>query len=119
MKFHLVFLITVLIFLNMSCSKEKEKISIIEEESLELFNSEDDNSLQETSSFDEEERSNRLPWPLVLSLALEEAQSITKSKSAISCARLAFSSRQSRAPQWIKASIALLFTEPSEIRSQN
>ena len=35
MKFHLVYLIIVLIFLNTSCSKEKEKISIIEEESLE------------------------------------------------------------------------------------
>ena len=36
------------------------------------------------SSFDAEERSKRLPWPLVLSFALEEAQSITKSKSAMS-----------------------------------
>ena len=36
MKFHLVFLIITLIFLNNSCSKEKEKISIIEEESLEM-----------------------------------------------------------------------------------
>jgi len=36
MKFHLVYLIIVLIFLNTSCSKEKEKISIIEEESLEM-----------------------------------------------------------------------------------
>ena len=36
MKFHLLFLIIALIFLNTSCSKEKEKISIIEEESLEM-----------------------------------------------------------------------------------
>ena len=36
MKLHLVFLILALIFLNTSCSKEKEKISIIEEESLEM-----------------------------------------------------------------------------------
>ena len=36
MKFHLVFLIILLLFLNSSCTKEKEKISIIEEESLEL-----------------------------------------------------------------------------------
>ena len=36
MKIHLVFLITVLVFLNISCSKEKEKISIIEDESLEM-----------------------------------------------------------------------------------
>ena len=36
MKFHLVYLIIVLLFLNTSCSKEKEKISIIEEESLEM-----------------------------------------------------------------------------------
>ena len=36
MKFHSVYLIIVLIFLNTSCSKEKEKISIIEEESLEI-----------------------------------------------------------------------------------
>ena len=36
MKFHLVFLIISLIFLSNSCSKEKEKISIIEEESLEM-----------------------------------------------------------------------------------
>ena len=36
MKFHLVYLIIILIFLNISCSKEKEKISIIEEESLEM-----------------------------------------------------------------------------------
>ena len=33
---HLAFLILALIFLNTSCSKEKEKISIIEEESLEM-----------------------------------------------------------------------------------
>ena len=36
MKFHLVFLITILLFLNTSCSKNKEKISIVEEESLEM-----------------------------------------------------------------------------------
>ena len=36
MKFHLVYLIIVLLFLSTSCSKEKEKISIIEEESLEM-----------------------------------------------------------------------------------
>ena len=36
MKFRLVFLIIILIFLSNSCSKEKEKISIIEEESLEM-----------------------------------------------------------------------------------
>jgi len=36
MKFHLIYLIIVLLFLNTSCSKEKEKISIIEEESLEM-----------------------------------------------------------------------------------
>ena len=36
MKFHLTYLIIVLIFLNTSCSKEKEKISILEEESLEI-----------------------------------------------------------------------------------
>ena len=36
MKFHLVYLIIALILLNTSCSKEKEKISIIEEESLEM-----------------------------------------------------------------------------------
>ena len=36
MKFHLLFLIIALIFLNTSCSKEKEKISIIEEENLEM-----------------------------------------------------------------------------------
>tara|TARA_B100000686_G_scaffold335585_1_gene404349 strand:- start:138 stop:977 length:840 start_codon:yes stop_codon:yes gene_type:complete len=36
MKFHLVYLIIILLFLNISCSKEKEKISIIEEESLEM-----------------------------------------------------------------------------------
>ena len=36
MKFHLVYLIIISIFLFTSCSKEKEKISIIEEESLEM-----------------------------------------------------------------------------------
>ena len=36
MKFHLIFLIIAFIFLNNSCSKEEEKISIIEEESLEM-----------------------------------------------------------------------------------
>ena len=36
MKFHLVYLIIALIFLNISCSKEKEKISIIQEKSLEM-----------------------------------------------------------------------------------
>ena len=36
MKFHLIYLIIALIFLNTSCSKEKEKISIIEEENLEM-----------------------------------------------------------------------------------
>ena len=36
MKFHLLFLIIALIFLNISCSKEKEKISIVEEDSLEM-----------------------------------------------------------------------------------
>ena len=36
MKFPLVFLITILLFLNISCSKEIEKISIVEEESLEM-----------------------------------------------------------------------------------
>ena len=36
MKFHLVYLIIALILLNTSCSKEKEKISIVEEESLEM-----------------------------------------------------------------------------------
>jgi len=36
MKFRLVFLITILLFLNTSCSKNKEKISIVEEESLEM-----------------------------------------------------------------------------------
>ena len=36
MKFHLIFLIIAFIFLTNSCSKEKEKISIIEEESLEM-----------------------------------------------------------------------------------
>ena len=36
MKFHLAYLIIVLLFLSTSCSKEKEKISIVEEESLEM-----------------------------------------------------------------------------------
>ncbi len=36
MKFHLVYLIIVAIFLFTSCSKEKEKVSIIEDESLEM-----------------------------------------------------------------------------------
>ena len=36
MKFHLLYLIIALIFLNTSCSKEEKKISIIEEESLEM-----------------------------------------------------------------------------------
>jgi len=36
MKFPLVYLVIVLLFLNSSCSKEKEKISIVEEESLEM-----------------------------------------------------------------------------------
>jgi len=36
MKFHLVYLIIALLFLGTSCSKEKEKISIVEEESLEI-----------------------------------------------------------------------------------
>jgi len=36
MKFPLVYLIIVLLFLNTSCSKEKEKISVVEEESLEM-----------------------------------------------------------------------------------
>ena len=36
MKVRLVFLIIILIFLSNSCSKEKEKISIVEEESLEM-----------------------------------------------------------------------------------
>ena len=36
MKFPLVYLIIVLLLLNTSCSKEKEKISIVEEESLEM-----------------------------------------------------------------------------------
>tara|TARA_Y100001970_G_scaffold123588_1_gene153214 strand:- start:518 stop:1357 length:840 start_codon:yes stop_codon:yes gene_type:complete len=36
MRFHLLYLIIVLIFLNTSCSKEKEKISIVEEDSLEM-----------------------------------------------------------------------------------
>ena len=35
MKFHLVYFIIALLFLSSSCSKEKEKISIVEEESLE------------------------------------------------------------------------------------
>ena len=36
MRFHLVFLIIILSILNISCSKEKEKISVIEEENLEM-----------------------------------------------------------------------------------
>jgi len=36
MKFHLVYLIIAMIFFSASCSKEKEKISIVEEESLEM-----------------------------------------------------------------------------------
>ena len=36
MKFHLVYLIIALLFLGTSCSKEQEKISIVEEESLEM-----------------------------------------------------------------------------------
>ena len=36
MKFHLLYLIVIFLFLNTSCSKEKEKISIIEEENLEM-----------------------------------------------------------------------------------
>jgi len=36
MKFHLVYLIIALLFLGISCSKEQEKISIVEEESLEM-----------------------------------------------------------------------------------
>ena len=36
MKFHLIYLIIILLFLNISCSKEEEKITIIEEESLEM-----------------------------------------------------------------------------------
>ncbi len=36
MKFQLVLLTIILLFLNISCSKDKEKISIIEEESLEM-----------------------------------------------------------------------------------
>ena len=36
MKFHLVYFIIALLFLSSSCSKEKEKISIVEEESLEM-----------------------------------------------------------------------------------
>ncbi len=36
MKFSLIFLIIALLFLNISCSKEKEKISIVEEVSLEM-----------------------------------------------------------------------------------
>jgi len=36
MKFNLVYLIIALLFLSSSCSKEKEKISIVEEESLEM-----------------------------------------------------------------------------------
>jgi len=36
MKFHLAYLIIFLLFLSTSCSKEKEKISIVEEETLEM-----------------------------------------------------------------------------------
>ena len=36
MKFHLAYLIIALLFLGTSCSKEQEKISIVEEESLEM-----------------------------------------------------------------------------------
>ena len=36
MKFHLVYLIIALLFLGTSCSKDQEKISIVEEESLEM-----------------------------------------------------------------------------------
>ena len=36
MKFHLAYLIIFLLFLNTSCSKEKEKIAIVEEETLEM-----------------------------------------------------------------------------------
>ena len=36
MKYPIVFLILAILFLNISCSKEKEKISIVEEESLEM-----------------------------------------------------------------------------------
>ena len=36
MKYPIVYLILVIFFLNISCSKEKEKISIVEEESLEM-----------------------------------------------------------------------------------
>ena len=36
MKYPIVYLILVILFLNISCSKEKEKISIIEDESLEM-----------------------------------------------------------------------------------
>ena len=36
MKFSLLFLILILFFLNISCSKEKEKVSIIQEKSLEM-----------------------------------------------------------------------------------
>ena len=36
MKFHLAYLIIFLLFLSTSCSKEKEKIAIVEEESLEM-----------------------------------------------------------------------------------
>ena len=51
--------------INIEENKEEEKPSNglenfeIEEESLELFNSEDDNSLQETSSFDEEDKNSQ------------------------------------------------------------
>ena len=36
MKYPIVYLILVIFFLNISCSKEKEKISIVEEENLEM-----------------------------------------------------------------------------------
>ena len=36
MKFHLLYLIVLILFLNSSCSKDKEKISIVEEENLEM-----------------------------------------------------------------------------------
>ena len=36
MKFHVLYLIVLILFLNSSCSKDKEKISIVEEENLEM-----------------------------------------------------------------------------------
>ena len=36
MKFSFTFLILILFFLNISCSKEKKKISIVKEDSLEM-----------------------------------------------------------------------------------